>query len=99
MLRSKSFSALLVAGAVYCGTGVASLSSAGWCNHSSRPSDRAWRLKTRVSTYVENPQVFRSELRPRNSYRIEFYCVQVPGRTHRRSWHGRINRGNVAAPP
>ena len=85
MLSNKSFNALLVAGPICCVASVASSATAGWCNHGSISGDSAWRLKTRVSTYVENPQVFRSELRPRLSYSIQFYCVRVSGpRFHRR---------------
>ncbi len=53
---------------------VATSGTAGWSNCGQRAHrDCACRTRVRVSRYVENPQVFRSEYRPRFSYRFVFY--------------------------
>ena len=97
MLSNKSCSALLAAGAIGCVIGAASPASACWCDHRSPSREGVCRVRARVYTYVENPQVFRSELRPKLSYGIDFYCVCIPrSRSNGRSWRGRIGHGKAA---
>ena len=75
---NKSFKTLLLtAGSICCSIGAASSSLAGWCDRGLPSRDGEWRLEARVFTYVDDSQVFRSELRPKFSYGVEFYCVRM----------------------
>ncbi len=77
MLICRSFTTRLVTGTI-CGlVGAVPAAKAGWCGHHPSARDGVWRFQMHVSTYEENPQVFRSEFRPRLSYAIKFYCVWV----------------------
>ena len=77
MLICRRFQTRLAAATIWCLIGLASSAMAGGCGHHASAGYGSWRLQARVHTYVENPQVFRSELRPRLSYAIKFYCVWV----------------------